>query len=161
LNSERRATLSCLPQHNSWRRGCVTTPCTVRADGRTRGSCVPGDGQLDSVRFYARCGFEVTDQGEVLGTPNWWMRRPARKPVTLSKISPGTLLANHVPYSGWSGAISTTPGPSSGSSESAGICRFPFGSWIARIATILRKPGSGTTSRRELRHPDGANFCTR
>jgi GNAT superfamily N-acetyltransferase len=34
----------------------------------------------DSVRFYARCGFEVRDQGEVLGRPNWWMRRPARKP---------------------------------------------------------------------------------
>jgi GNAT superfamily N-acetyltransferase len=36
--------------------------------------------KLDSVRFYARCGFEVREQGEVLGTPNWWMRRPARKP---------------------------------------------------------------------------------
>jgi ribosomal protein S18 acetylase RimI-like enzyme len=36
--------------------------------------------KLDSVRFYARCGFEVIQQGEVLGTPNWWMRRPARKP---------------------------------------------------------------------------------
>jgi ribosomal protein S18 acetylase RimI-like enzyme len=37
--------------------------------------------KLDSVRFYARCGFEVSDQGEVLGTPNWWMIRPARKRV--------------------------------------------------------------------------------
>jgi ribosomal protein S18 acetylase RimI-like enzyme len=37
--------------------------------------------KLDSVRFYARCGFEVREQGEVLGTPNWWMRRPARKPA--------------------------------------------------------------------------------
>jgi ribosomal protein S18 acetylase RimI-like enzyme len=36
----------------------------------------------DSVRFYARCGFEVMQKGEVLGTPNWWMRRPARKPAT-------------------------------------------------------------------------------
>jgi predicted N-acetyltransferase YhbS len=36
--------------------------------------------KLDSVRFYARCGFEVREQGKVLGTPNWWMRRPARKP---------------------------------------------------------------------------------
>jgi ribosomal protein S18 acetylase RimI-like enzyme len=35
--------------------------------------------KLDSVRFYARCGFEVREQGKVLGTPNWWMRRPARK----------------------------------------------------------------------------------
>jgi hypothetical protein len=31
--------------------------------------------KLASVRFYARCGFQVTDAGEVLGTPNWWMRR--------------------------------------------------------------------------------------
>jgi hypothetical protein len=37
--------------------------------------------KLDSVRFYARCGFEVRERGEVLGTPNWWMRRPARKPA--------------------------------------------------------------------------------
>jgi hypothetical protein len=37
--------------------------------------------KLDSVRFYARCGFEVSDQGEVLGTPNWWMRRPVQKPA--------------------------------------------------------------------------------
>jgi hypothetical protein len=35
---------------------------------------------LESVRFYARCGFEVREQGEILGTPNWWMRRPSRKP---------------------------------------------------------------------------------
>ena len=34
--------------------------------------------KLDSVRFYARCGFKVREQAEVLGTPNWWMRRPAR-----------------------------------------------------------------------------------
>jgi GNAT superfamily N-acetyltransferase len=27
------------------------------------------------VRFYARCGFKVTNTGEILGTPNWWMRR--------------------------------------------------------------------------------------
>jgi hypothetical protein len=37
--------------------------------------------KLDSVRFYGRCGFEVREQGEVLGTPNWWMRRQARKPA--------------------------------------------------------------------------------
>jgi hypothetical protein len=36
--------------------------------------------KMDSVRFYARCGFEVREQAEVLGTPNWWMRRTARKP---------------------------------------------------------------------------------
>jgi GNAT superfamily N-acetyltransferase len=34
--------------------------------------------KLASVRFYARCGFKVTAHGEVLGTPNWWMRRPPR-----------------------------------------------------------------------------------
>ncbi len=32
--------------------------------------------KTDSVRFYARCGFKVIAQAEVLGTPNWWMRRP-------------------------------------------------------------------------------------
>jgi hypothetical protein len=37
--------------------------------------------KLDSVRFYARCGFEVSEEGEILGTPNWWMRRPGQKPV--------------------------------------------------------------------------------
>jgi ribosomal protein S18 acetylase RimI-like enzyme len=35
--------------------------------------------KLDSVRFYARSGFEVSEEGKVLGTPNWWMRRVARK----------------------------------------------------------------------------------
>jgi hypothetical protein len=36
--------------------------------------------KLESVRFYARCGFEVREQGEILGTPNWWMRRLSRRP---------------------------------------------------------------------------------
>jgi GNAT superfamily N-acetyltransferase len=36
--------------------------------------------KLESVRFYARCGFEVREQGEILGTPNWWMSRPVQKP---------------------------------------------------------------------------------
>jgi ribosomal protein S18 acetylase RimI-like enzyme len=31
---------------------------------------------LRSVRFYARCGFKVVARGEMLGTLNWWMRRP-------------------------------------------------------------------------------------
>ena len=31
--------------------------------------------KLDSVRFYARGGFQVVAQGDVLGTPNWWLRR--------------------------------------------------------------------------------------
>lgn len=31
--------------------------------------------KLASVRFYSRCGFKVTEQGKVLNTPNWWMRR--------------------------------------------------------------------------------------
>lgn len=35
--------------------------------------------KMDSVRFYARYGFEVSEQAEVLGMPNWWMRRPAKK----------------------------------------------------------------------------------
>ncbi len=34
--------------------------------------------KLDNVRFYGRCGFQVARQGKVLGTPNWWLRRPAR-----------------------------------------------------------------------------------
>jgi predicted N-acetyltransferase YhbS len=33
----------------------------------------------ESVRFYARFGFEVTAKADVLGTPNWWMRRPASR----------------------------------------------------------------------------------
>jgi ribosomal protein S18 acetylase RimI-like enzyme len=32
----------------------------------------------ESVRFYARCGFLVSEQGQILGTPNWWMHRPAK-----------------------------------------------------------------------------------
>jgi GNAT superfamily N-acetyltransferase len=32
----------------------------------------------DSVRFYARCGFQILAHDRVLGTPNWWMRRPPR-----------------------------------------------------------------------------------
>jgi len=42
--------------------------------------------KLDSVRFYARCGFEVSEQGEVLGTPNWWMHRPARKRDRVAEV---------------------------------------------------------------------------
>jgi ribosomal protein S18 acetylase RimI-like enzyme len=32
--------------------------------------------KLGSVHFYARHGFEVVASAEVLGTRNWWMRRP-------------------------------------------------------------------------------------
>jgi ribosomal protein S18 acetylase RimI-like enzyme len=34
--------------------------------------------RLASVRFYARCGFKVTATADILGTPNWWMRRSPR-----------------------------------------------------------------------------------
>jgi ribosomal protein S18 acetylase RimI-like enzyme len=34
--------------------------------------------KLASVRFYARCGFRLTQKGDVLGVPNWWMRRRPR-----------------------------------------------------------------------------------
>ncbi len=30
----------------------------------------------ENVRFYGRCGFAVTDEGNVLGLPNWFMTRP-------------------------------------------------------------------------------------
>jgi ribosomal protein S18 acetylase RimI-like enzyme len=33
----------------------------------------------ENVRFYGRAGFEVTDQADVLGLPNWFMTRPARR----------------------------------------------------------------------------------
>jgi GNAT superfamily N-acetyltransferase len=36
----------------------------------------------ESVRFYARCGFEVREQADILGTPNWWMLRKAQKQLT-------------------------------------------------------------------------------
>jgi GNAT superfamily N-acetyltransferase len=32
----------------------------------------------ENVRFYGRAGFELTDQADVLGLPNWFMTRPAR-----------------------------------------------------------------------------------
>ncbi len=32
--------------------------------------------KFDSVRFYARGGFEVLEEAQLFGTPNWWMRRP-------------------------------------------------------------------------------------
>jgi hypothetical protein len=51
----------------------------VRMDERGEVAFLETD-KLASVRFYARCGFEVRDQGEILGTPNWWMRRLSRKP---------------------------------------------------------------------------------
>jgi hypothetical protein len=38
--------------------------------------------KVDSVRFYSRAGFVVSEEGEILGTPNWWMRRVPEKPVT-------------------------------------------------------------------------------
>jgi ribosomal protein S18 acetylase RimI-like enzyme len=44
--------------------------------------------KLDSVRFYGRCGFQVRDQGQVLGTPNWWMCRPARQPAARASVEP-------------------------------------------------------------------------
>jgi ribosomal protein S18 acetylase RimI-like enzyme len=37
--------------------------------------------KVDSVRFYSRCGFVVSEEGQVLGTPNWWMRRVPEKRV--------------------------------------------------------------------------------
>ena len=51
----------------------------VRMDERGEVAFLETD-KLESVRFYARCGFEVREQGEILGTPNWWMRRLSRKP---------------------------------------------------------------------------------
>jgi len=35
--------------------------------------------KASSVRFYARFGFEVTGNADVLRTPNWWMLRRAQK----------------------------------------------------------------------------------
>ena len=51
----------------------------VRMDERGEVAFLETD-RLASVRFYARCGFEVREQGEILGTPNWWMRRLPREP---------------------------------------------------------------------------------
>jgi ribosomal protein S18 acetylase RimI-like enzyme len=31
-----------------------------------------------NVRFYERFGYEVVEQADVLGTPNWFMRRSPR-----------------------------------------------------------------------------------
>jgi GNAT superfamily N-acetyltransferase len=30
----------------------------------------------ENVQFYRRFGFEITDEATILGTPNWFMRRP-------------------------------------------------------------------------------------
>ncbi len=43
--------------------------------------------KLDSVRFYARSGFEVSEEGKVLGTPNWWMRRAAQKRERVTEVA--------------------------------------------------------------------------
>ena len=32
-----------------------------------------------NVRFYGKFGFGVVNEADVLGTRNWWMRRPARR----------------------------------------------------------------------------------
>ena len=34
--------------------------------------------KAENVRCYERFGFEVIDEGNVLGVPNWFMRRPPR-----------------------------------------------------------------------------------
>ena len=40
----------------------------------------------ENVRFYGKFGFEVVNEADVLGTRNWWMRRPgepAAKPLAI------------------------------------------------------------------------------
>ncbi len=32
----------------------------------------------ENVRFYSRAGFTVVHEGDVLGVPNWYMRREPR-----------------------------------------------------------------------------------
>src|SRR5262249_25550439 len=83
--------------HAPQARHCHLGPVAVEVDRQRRGIgsqmvqafCTRMDDQgeaafletdkSDNVRFYARFGFEVTAREEVLGTPNWWMRRTARK----------------------------------------------------------------------------------
>jgi GNAT superfamily N-acetyltransferase len=44
--------------------------------------------KFDSVRFYARGGFEIQEKAELFGTPNWWMRRPVDAPFNADLESP-------------------------------------------------------------------------
>src|SRR5262249_53028033 len=48
----------------------------ARLDQRGEAAFLETD-KPESVRFYARSGFEVTATAKVLGVPNWWMNRPA------------------------------------------------------------------------------------
>jgi GNAT superfamily N-acetyltransferase len=40
--------------------------------------------KAENVVFYRRFGFETVGQAEVVGTPNWFMRRPAGAAVSAS-----------------------------------------------------------------------------
>jgi hypothetical protein len=40
----------------------------------------------ENVRFYSKFGFEVVNEADVLGTRNWWMRRPATDRANIQDV---------------------------------------------------------------------------
>jgi ribosomal protein S18 acetylase RimI-like enzyme len=59
--------------------GALLADFCRRMDGRAALSYLETD-KHENVRFYEKFGFTLVAEGEVLGTPNWFMSRPARTP---------------------------------------------------------------------------------
>jgi ribosomal protein S18 acetylase RimI-like enzyme len=55
----------------------------ARLDQRGEAAFLETD-KPESVRFYARSGFEVTATANILGVPNWWMNRPGNMRTCLT-----------------------------------------------------------------------------
>ncbi|MEC3956222.1 GNAT family N-acetyltransferase [Nocardia sp. CDC153] len=53
----------------------MLTDFCARVDDRGAAAYLETD-KPENVRFYERFGFSVIDEAEVLGVPNWFMRRP-------------------------------------------------------------------------------------
>jgi GNAT superfamily N-acetyltransferase len=90
------------PRENHWHVGLVTvdshlqgrgigtqlmTEHCAQMDGRGTTSYLETDKAIN-VRFYQKFGFQIVTQEQVLGTTNWFMKRPARDERSAEHDSP-------------------------------------------------------------------------
>ncbi|HEX4069719.1 MAG TPA: GNAT family N-acetyltransferase, partial [Planctomycetaceae bacterium] len=64
----------------------MTEHC-AQMDGRGTTSYLETDKAIN-VRFYQKFGFQIVTQEQVLGTTNWFMKRPARDERSAEHDSP-------------------------------------------------------------------------
>jgi ribosomal protein S18 acetylase RimI-like enzyme len=77
---ERHCYLGVVAVDVGWQRrgigGLMLKTFCARMDERGENAFLETN-KLETVRLYRRFGFDVAAKAEVLGTPNWWMRRRA------------------------------------------------------------------------------------